>query len=258
MSGPILPWFLSYPAAFAALALALILNIWSSGHAVLMAVQILLLFAAALWLLLGLPFMQARYREKRSRRRAAFSRMQEEGLSEAERASILKPGNGETDPAERKDTPASSDTNRGNEGNSAGGIDPGNWLFDTGSEEKTVEKIPPVPHATPETGHAVPDLSLSPEEAFRQTEEPVEAPCLPEALIPPQSLERFRELPASLQRIRELLEKEAPLSVDMAEVFCLQEGYALSEALGEINMDAEERLGRRLFLVTGERVERVS
>ncbi|MDY0164058.1 hypothetical protein [Desulfobotulus sp.] len=252
MPNPAFPWYLSYPAAFVGLGMALVFNIWSFGYSALMALQIFLLFAAALWLLLGLPYMQGVYRKKRNRLRADFLRMQEEGLSEAERARIRRRASGEEEmgegqaapsptlEAEGQSFPFSEDSKA--EGGGAG-IDAGPWLSDMDAGERKEEGA-----------GCTKELSVF--SAPGDTED-LEASFLQETSVQKEGDVSCGILSSSMLRIRDFLEREAPLSVDRAEVFCLQEGYGLSEALGEINLDAEERLGRRLFQVMGDRVEAV-
>ncbi|TYT76216.1 hypothetical protein [Desulfobotulus mexicanus] len=265
------PWFLSYPAAFAGLALALILNVWSFGHALLMGFQVLLLFVAALWLVLGLPYVQGRYREKKTRFRTAFSRMQDEGLSEEEREKILKKEGGEKETSVNAAADTASDntvrkpdfhgTSRSGQSQLSQELDPGDWLEDALSKE-----ISPVP-VQEKKGAAKPEeeapLLSGQEDAilFQGSEDGQEKEVDQAASVPESSgTDQRRGLEAlavPLVVIREILEKEAPVSVDMAEVFCLQEGYGLNQALGEINMAAEESLGHRLFQVRGEVVEKI-
>ncbi|TWI72468.1 hypothetical protein LZ24_01610 [Desulfobotulus alkaliphilus] len=265
------PWFLSYPAAFAGLGLALILNIWSFGHALLMGFQILLLFVAALWLVLGLPYVQGRYREKKTRLRSAFSRLQEEGLSEEEREKILTKEGRKKETSARDVADAASDHSvpmpdlHGASRNGAESfpqeVDPGNWLDDALAKEAS-----PAP-AQEKKGAAKPeeeapvfsgkeDAILSQASDGGEENQAVQAPLVQESSEGHPG-DGLGNLAPALVTIREILEKEAPVSVDMAEVFCLQEGYGLNEALGEINMAAEESLGHRLFQVNGEVVEKL-
>ncbi|MCW7753857.1 hypothetical protein OOT00_07660 [Desulfobotulus sp. H1] len=256
------PWYFSYPAAVIVLACALVLNIWFSGHPVFMGFQLFFLFAAALWLLLGLPYAQSRYREQRTRSRMAFSRMQEEGLSGEERAGILRRKE-ETGGQKRTEDPAVSSPSFAVEdsGNQRiekkeAAIDPGDWL----------KKMDSLDTVVPATGLTEKERPLGVADGFCADgawqalgavgEESSSFLCesreeLSTGAVVPDLHD------SSLLRIRELLEKEAPLSVDMAEVYCLQEGYGLSEALGEMNLVAEERGEGRIFQIRGEMVERL-